>query len=50
LPNACTQGFLLGQIKAQARGAYLFGDISTTGWWYYFPVAFLLKTPVTLPS
>ncbi|MEI6083466.1 MAG: glycosyltransferase family 39 protein [Verrucomicrobiota bacterium] len=48
LPNACSQGFLLGQIKAQARGAYLFGQISTTGWWYYFPVAFLLKTPVTL--
>ncbi|MCG3148156.1 MAG: hypothetical protein PCFJNLEI_01598 [Verrucomicrobiae bacterium] len=48
LPNACTQGFLLGQIKAQARGAYLFGEISSTGWWYYFPVAFLLKTPAVL--
>ena len=39
---------LLGQIKAQAREAYLGGQISATGWWYYFPVAFLLKTPVTL--
>ncbi len=46
LPNACAQGFLLGQIKAQARGAYLFGELSKTGWWYYFPVAFLIKTPV----
>jgi hypothetical protein len=48
LPNACTQGFLLGQIKAQARNAYLFGHFSKTGWWYYFPVAFLIKTPVGL--
>jgi hypothetical protein len=48
LPNACTQGFLLGQIKAQARGSYLFGNFSTTGWWYYFPVAFLIKTPVAM--
>ena len=48
LPNACTQGFLLGQIKAQSRGSYLFGQLSGTGWWYYFPVAFLLKTPVTM--
>jgi hypothetical protein len=48
LPNACTQGFLLGQIKAQARGAYLFGEFSKTGWWYYFPVAFLIKTPVAM--
>jgi hypothetical protein len=46
LPNACAQGFLLGQIKAQTRGAYLFGELSKTGWWYYFPVAFLIKTPV----
>jgi hypothetical protein len=46
LPNACTQGFLLGQIKAQTRAAYLFGEFSKTGWWYYFPVAFLIKTPV----
>jgi hypothetical protein len=28
--------------------AYLMGDRSVQGWWYYFPVAFLLKTP--LPS
>lgn len=46
LPNACAQGFLLGQIKAQTRGAYFFGELSKTGWWYYFPVAFLIKTPL----
>jgi hypothetical protein len=25
--------------------AYLLGKVSYTGWWYYFPVAFLVKTP-----
>lgn len=48
LPNIFTQGFLIGQAKAQARGAFLAGDYSTVGWWYYFPVAFLIKTPVAL--
>jgi hypothetical protein len=48
LPNAYTQGFLLTQIKAQQRGAFLAGQFSREGWWYYFPVAFLIKTPVAL--
>ena len=26
--------------------SYLLGNIRETGWWYYFPVAFLVKTPV----
>lgn len=26
--------------------AYLFGDISNTGWWYFFPVAIAVKTPL----
>jgi len=25
---------------------YLFGQISPTGWWYYFPIAFVVKTPL----
>lgn len=25
---------------------YLFGQTSQTGWWYYFPIAFVLKTPL----
>jgi hypothetical protein len=48
LPNAFTQGFLHGQGLVQARPAFLAGDYSSTGWWYYFPVAFLLKTPLAL--
>ncbi|MBC7251817.1 MAG: phospholipid carrier-dependent glycosyltransferase, partial [Anaerolineae bacterium] len=26
--------------------AFLLGRYSTTGWWYYFPLAFLVKTPL----
>lgn len=26
--------------------AFLLGEFSTRGWWYYYPVAMLLKTPV----
>lgn len=26
--------------------AYLLGQVSSEGWWYYFPVAFLVKTPL----
>jgi hypothetical protein len=48
LPNIFTQGFLLSQEKAQVRGAFLAGSYSTDGWWYYFPVAFFIKTPVAL--
>jgi hypothetical protein len=30
--------------------AYLLGQLSAGGWWYYFPVAFLLKTPVAFQA
>jgi len=35
------------QLAVSARGqpAFLFGRYSDNGWWYYFPVAFVLKTP-----
>jgi 4-amino-4-deoxy-L-arabinose transferase-like glycosyltransferase len=32
---------------AGGRPGYLMGQISTEGWWYYFPVAFAVKTPLT---
>jgi hypothetical protein len=39
---------LVGHAQ-RGHGAFLMGRVSTHGWWYYFPVAFLLKTPgVTL--
>jgi hypothetical protein len=48
LPNAYVQGALLAFAKSTSHATYLAGEISTTGWWYYFPVAFLLKTPVAV--
>lgn len=48
LPNAYTQGFLWGQATVEGSMAFLFGQLSTEGWWYYFPAAFLVKTPMML--
>ncbi len=48
LPNAYLQGFIHGQFKAQSRGAFFAGRYSTEGWWYYFPAALALKTPLCL--
>jgi 4-amino-4-deoxy-L-arabinose transferase-like glycosyltransferase len=31
---------------SQGIPTFLFGQVSRTGWWYYFPVAFALKTPL----
>lgn len=38
--------FWVLEYFSDEHGAYLFGRVSPTGWWYYFPVAFLLKTPL----
>ena len=46
LPEAYLYGFAFAEMKSQVRSSYLLGNISQTGWWYYFPVAFLLKTPL----
>src|SRR5262249_4085505 len=48
LPNAFTQGFLICVATARTLPAYLLGNYSSTGWWYYFPVAFFVKTPDAL--
>jgi hypothetical protein len=48
LPDTYAQGLILSQVKVQRRSAYLVGEFSRTGWWYYFPVAFLVKTPLTV--
>jgi len=47
-PNALSEGFLLGQVRGLARAEYLAGRFRQTGWWYYFPVAFLVKTPLSV--
>lgn len=43
--------FLDGLTRVQARDqegrmAFLFGQMTPRGWWYYFPVAFVVKTPL----
>lgn len=48
LPNAFTQGFLFSVGSAAVLPGFLAGQISADGWWYYFPVAFLIKTPAPL--
>jgi len=45
--------YLLGVLMALQRSAsgntaYFLGQVSSAGWWYYFPVVFLAKEP--LPS
>jgi hypothetical protein len=48
LPNAFTQGFVVSQASARMLPAFLAGEYSVDGWWYYFPLAFLVKTPIAL--
>jgi tetratricopeptide (TPR) repeat protein len=48
LPNAYTQGFLYTNASAQAMPSFLAGERSDSGWWHYFPFAFLIKTPIAL--
>jgi hypothetical protein len=48
LPEAYLYGLsdLLG--RSGGRVGFLMGEIRTGGWWYYFIVTFLIKTPVPL--
>jgi hypothetical protein len=48
LPNAYNEGFLLGQYKAQKRSGFLAGSYRLDGWWWFFPFAFLIKTPISV--
>jgi len=35
----------LAEHNREGRPSYLLGEVADHGWWYYFPVAFLVKTP-----
>ena len=48
LPAAYLYGLAYTLDSANARGAFLLGEISTTGFWYYFPVAMAVKTPLAI--
>lgn len=48
LPEAWLYGLAFTDLHARGRLAYFAGDYRETGWWQFFPVAFVLKT--TLPA
>lgn len=50
LPRAFLSGLrmVMHQYGAGGRPAYLLGQVSDQGWWYYFPVAYLVKAPAAL--
>ncbi len=33
-------------IAATGRKAYLLGEVRSNGWWYFFPIALAVKTPI----
>ncbi|MEZ4642148.1 MAG: glycosyltransferase family 39 protein [Chloroflexota bacterium] len=35
-------------IEQEPKAAFLLGQVSDRGWWYYFPVALSVKTPLSL--
>jgi hypothetical protein len=37
-----------GDVSTQRRPSFLFGEMYMGGRWYYFPMAFLLKTPLAV--
>ena len=45
-PQAWLDGLLYTYQSALMRQTYLLGDYSMTGWWYYFPVAMIVKAPL----
>lgn len=48
LPEAWARGYSTAQSHVlSGQGAFALGRISHTGWWWYFPFAFLVKVPVT---
>jgi 4-amino-4-deoxy-L-arabinose transferase-like glycosyltransferase len=44
LPEAYTHGLAYVLRASEARGAFAAGHVSTTGWWWFFPYTFLLKS------
>jgi hypothetical protein len=48
LPEAYVFGFLRFYRHSETRPAFLMGQLSNEGWWYYFPATFALKTPLAL--
>lgn len=45
-PEPYLLGIAMTQQVTGGRAAYLLGMHSQRGWWYYFPAAFICKTPI----
>jgi hypothetical protein len=45
-PSYWGEWLALSEYLAAPLPAYLFGQVSTHGWWFYYPVTFGLKTPL----
>jgi len=48
LPESYVYGLDFVLSRATERGAFLMGATSNTGWWYFFPLCFLLKSTLAL--
>jgi len=46
LPPAYLEGLSFTLQSSELRGAFLCGSYSDEGWWWFFPFAFLVKTPI----
>ena len=38
--------YKVSEVNGRGLDAYLLGEISTHGWWYFFPVTLAVKTPI----
>jgi hypothetical protein len=47
LPPAYVEGLSYTLHTSDFRSAFLCGRYSIEGWWWFFPFAFLIKTPIT---
>ncbi len=45
-PSYWGEWLALNEYLPTPLPSYLFGQISTHGWWYYYPITFFLKTPL----
>jgi len=48
LPEAYLYGLGYVLYQARLRYAFLNGQYSSTGWWYFFPLTFMMKTPLSI--
>ena len=48
LPEAWLYGLTFVLAHSHERPAFLRGEVRSTGWWWFFPYAFAVKTPLAL--